>query len=47
VIDGWQIVLNETSVYFLLGLRARYRQDLLKAFEALVADSMQKGSFEE
>ena len=42
----WQFVLNEASVHFLLALRARNRQRLLAALDALAASPLQKGDFE-
>ena len=43
---GWQFVLNEASAHFLLALRARNRQRLLAALDALAANPHQKGDFE-
>jgi hypothetical protein len=44
--QGWQFVLNETSVHFLLALRGRERLQLLKVLDALAEDPMQTGNFE-
>jgi hypothetical protein len=44
--DGWQFVLNETAVHFLLSLRTRERERLLSALEKLANDPMQKGNFQ-
>jgi hypothetical protein len=46
VSDGWQFILNETSVHFLLALNARHRAHLILALEKLAAESLQKGDFE-
>jgi hypothetical protein len=46
VSDGWQFVLNETSVHFLLALNARHRQNLILVLEELALDPMAKGDFE-
>ena len=43
--DGWQFVLNETSLHFLLSLRARQRELVLAALESLAAHPLQKGDF--
>lgn len=44
--EGWQFTLNETSVHFLLALRARQRQQLIEALELLVREPLQRGDFE-
>ena len=44
--EGWQFVLNETSVHFLMGITGRHRQQLIHALEALVAEPLQRGDFE-
>jgi hypothetical protein len=44
--EGWQFVLNETAVHFLLALRTRDRQQLLAALDKLAAEPLQKGNFE-
>lgn len=44
--DNWQFVLNESSVHFLLGIKARHRQELIHALEAIAAEPLQKGDFE-
>lgn len=44
---GWQFVLNETSVHFLLALNARNRQFLIRGIELLLNEPLQKGDFEE
>ena len=42
---GWQFVLNETSVHFLLGTKPRHRQKLIQALQAIAAEPLQKGDF--
>ncbi|HXR07873.1 MAG TPA: hypothetical protein VN765_11125 [Candidatus Acidoferrum sp.] len=42
---GWQFVLNETSVHFLLGTKPRLRQRLIQALQGIAADPLQKGDF--
>lgn len=42
----WQFVLNQTSVQFLISLRGRRREQLVRALDALANDPMQKGDFE-
>ena len=44
--QSWQFTLNETSVHFLLAVRARERQRLIHALEALPAEPLQRGDFE-
>jgi hypothetical protein len=46
VSEGWQFVLNETSVHFLMGITGRHRQQLIHALEAIAAEPLQKGDFE-
>jgi hypothetical protein len=46
VSEGWEFTLNETSVHFLLGLRAREREKLIHALEAIADEPMQAGDFE-
>lgn len=44
--QNWQFTLNETSVHFLLAIKARDRQKLIHALEALAAEPLQRGDFE-
>jgi hypothetical protein len=46
VSQNWQFTLNETSVHFLLAIKARDRQKLIHALEALAAEPLQRGDFE-
>jgi len=46
VSQSWQFTLNETSVHFLLAVKARERQKLIHALEALAAEPLQRGDFE-
>jgi hypothetical protein len=46
VSQGWQFTLSETSIHFLLALKTRDREMLLRAFEALNAEPLQRGDFE-
>ena len=43
---SWQFTLNETSVHFLLAMKARDRQTLIHALEALVLAPLSRGDFE-
>ena len=42
---GWQFVLNQTSVHFLMSLRGRNRTHLIDRLERLAADPTQSGDF--
>jgi hypothetical protein len=44
--DGWQFVLNESSVTFLLGCRATDRLKLLHLLELLTENPYQQGDFQ-
>lgn len=44
--EDWQFILNESSVEFLLGCKARQREGLLKALRKLAANPHQLGDFE-
>jgi hypothetical protein len=46
-VSGWQFVLNEASVHFLLALNSRHRQFLTRALESLANEPLQKGDFED
>lgn len=42
---GWQFILNQTSVESLLGCKARHREALIRALEALAANPYQRGDW--
>ena len=44
--EGWQFVLNETSVHFLLALNTRHRDFLIRSLESFISDPLQKGDFD-
>ena len=44
--EGWQFTLSETSVHFLLALKARQRERLIQALESLAAKPLKRGDFE-
>ena len=43
---GWQFILNETSVHFLLSIKSGPRQKLMRARDALASDPLKRGDFE-
>jgi len=42
----WQLVLNESSVEFLLACKSRQRNELIKGLQHLKEDPHQQGEFE-
>lgn len=44
--EGWQFVLNEPAVHFLLALRPRERQQLLSTLDKLAVDQLKMGHYE-
>jgi hypothetical protein len=46
VSQSWQFTLNETSLHFLLAIKARDRQKIIHALETLAVEPLQKGDFE-
>jgi hypothetical protein len=46
VTEGWQFVLNESSVGFLLNCRLRQREALLKILQELLENPCQPGDYE-
>ena len=43
--QGWQFILNQTSVELFLSCKAREREHLLKALQQLAADPCQRGDY--